>query len=922
MGGAFVAVADDSNTLYWNPAGIASLGQGEGTFMHAKKFSLNVGPQLEVDYGAIASRNYDWGALGFSWMKEGNDEILAEETLSLTYGKRITDSLKLGFNIKSLKMTPSGSQTIKDDPAIVKQSSSGFDLGVLYNVNEVFRLGFVGRNLGVSLGEVAERDLDAQYRFGMAYFPADQWTIAMDISRRRDIHETKGYTNILSGGFEYVINKFLALRAGVNNNNLTMGLGFLNPQWQLDYAFWNSELGDTHRVSATMKFGDVAEKPSVEKDKSKSLLSEEVVSPATEQSAIEQSAIEQPTTDQPSITDEGDKTSVAPAKPQAVDPARAALLKAVRMDLTEWLADGNAMEKEADLVKSISPDASCSVIPSVSSGDEFREADASVNADSDSITIADTEINTDTEIIAAVETVTDTEASTDAEEVADDDAAATLERIRKALARFKSSGKIGTSGGLSGRADSLNAANQAQIEPSFSEKPSPSVEPLTLSVSPAVVASAASVVPEKVTLIAPKAEAAASEEKTVKDTVKPRRSGGWFSRPLDWFKGLISGKSSRRETDRKTGADSSVEKITESASSETVQDVKAGKSAVVNPARERLLKKIAALREAMEIRNHSREESGNEPGKENEDEAEKVEKTKSAVPVTDSSGALVDRIVEKALSENPEMARNTDSDRPVNPETVSDVKLEEIVDNELAMARKDVSTSNEVQIESGHESLIDILESDPSKIAAEVERLIDMELAAANRVNQEKSSQSVKSDKSLNTVKTAKTVNTVKIAKTVKTVKIANTAKILKSVKAVSGAAPVGDAAPADSSDAVIADEVAKASSSPVQPSGKAPSESRPADSETVILDPVMRKKKVDALLRQANSSLLGNSVAEAARLYQEIIAIDPRCATAYYKLALIYRTMDDMVQARRNFDMGFELDPSSIYSKYSTLIR
>src|ERR1043166_3350945 len=61
MGGAFVAVADDANALYWNPAGLTQLDSAEATFMHSNDYDITVGPQLNTDYVGFVNWPMDFG---------------------------------------------------------------------------------------------------------------------------------------------------------------------------------------------------------------------------------------------------------------------------------------------------------------------------------------------------------------------------------------------------------------------------------------------------------------------------------------------------------------------------------------------------------------------------------------------------------------------------------------------------------------------------------------------------------------------------------------------------------------------------------------------------------------------------------------------------------------------------------------------
>jgi hypothetical protein len=255
MGGAFTGLADDANTLYWNPAGMMNIQRYEATAMHARKFSLDVGPSLDLDYGAFTTGRRSWGAFGVSWSREGDKTILSEEILAVSYADRLYKGLSMGMT-----MSPNANGVTAQpgvyDPALVEQDTMGYDLGFLYEVNKYFSLGVVGRNMGAETGQVIKTELEPGLRVGVAYKPNSKFKIAADVTRRENIKNRQGESDMVAGGVEYLMSRFLAIRAGINDDTVTLGLGFIKSDWQMDYAFWNSEIGDTHRISATMRFGN------------------------------------------------------------------------------------------------------------------------------------------------------------------------------------------------------------------------------------------------------------------------------------------------------------------------------------------------------------------------------------------------------------------------------------------------------------------------------------------------------------------------------------------------------------------------------------------------------------------------------------------------------------------------------------------
>ena len=71
MGGAFVAVANDVTSGYYNPAGLANLNYPQLALMHSEQF----GNLVNYDYGAVAIPFQNDMSFGLSIMRLGVDGI-------------------------------------------------------------------------------------------------------------------------------------------------------------------------------------------------------------------------------------------------------------------------------------------------------------------------------------------------------------------------------------------------------------------------------------------------------------------------------------------------------------------------------------------------------------------------------------------------------------------------------------------------------------------------------------------------------------------------------------------------------------------------------------------------------------------------------------------------------------------------------
>jgi len=259
MGGAFVAVADDINAGYWNPAGLKLVENKGFSFMHSNPFSI---PEVSLDYIALVIPDaFPWmkGALGLSYLKlaakleEGQDDYtnpMEDNIYTLSVGSVIwEDSLYYGVNVKALDISAEE----------IKRSGMGFDFGLLWKINESFSAGMMMRNLSSHLGN---ENFPVEKRFGIAgRFLDDKLIVAADYNSKEEVEGQRDYWGSHFGA-EYRIIDSLALRLGSDKGNLTAGFGFDFggagkgiPAGTFDYSYAkNEDLDYTHRFSLTILF--------------------------------------------------------------------------------------------------------------------------------------------------------------------------------------------------------------------------------------------------------------------------------------------------------------------------------------------------------------------------------------------------------------------------------------------------------------------------------------------------------------------------------------------------------------------------------------------------------------------------------------------------------------------------------------------
>jgi len=272
MGQAYVAVADGSDAVYWNPAGLARLRGQEATFMHST---------LPADV------NYEFASYGASL--GGGRAVGAAVQYVSQPGIDQTDSSGFAtggtFRPSDLSAALAGALTLPDDLGVFTHAQVGAavkyvrttitksvytaaaDLGVVSEPFDVLgrtvRVAYAAQNLGGTLKYQLKADsLPTTLRLGTSWILQPGWTFAGDFDQPLD---NRPY---LAFGTEYrseiSSDMSVAGRLGVNTRSIgdtggfsgvTFGLGGKFGRVSMDYALAPlGALGFTHYVSVGFSF--------------------------------------------------------------------------------------------------------------------------------------------------------------------------------------------------------------------------------------------------------------------------------------------------------------------------------------------------------------------------------------------------------------------------------------------------------------------------------------------------------------------------------------------------------------------------------------------------------------------------------------------------------------------------------------------
>lgn len=259
MGGAFVGIADDATSIYWNTAGLAQLSQQEIVFVHQNwyqdvnfeylGYSLPVSPKHTLGLSITYLNLGDFK--GYDASDNPTSDFSAYGTvLGLAYSYKVSPSVSLGVGVKGIQ------EKLENERA----SSFALDFGFVYKRGK-FSLGAAYTNLGTSMKFIQENEpLPGKFTLGFGYkLLQDQVSLAWDVDFPRDDKP------ILKQGIEYGYKESAFLRMGyeyktsaqnLEGTGLSLGGGFKFSNWEVDYNYSpNQVLGGSHRISLSYRFG-------------------------------------------------------------------------------------------------------------------------------------------------------------------------------------------------------------------------------------------------------------------------------------------------------------------------------------------------------------------------------------------------------------------------------------------------------------------------------------------------------------------------------------------------------------------------------------------------------------------------------------------------------------------------------------------
>ncbi len=280
MGEAYTAVADDSDAAFWNPAGLTAVDQISATGMHLmwfddtyyEYFAAVMPIDSMTDIGLCM--NYLWMP-GFNSTGSASGVFLSSGTqqsydmaFTVSYAKDLGNLYTKDFTIGNISIGGNATYISRSIIGVQMPQTFDLDLGLMANITEELKFGLVFQNIGTAAGE-DQSPFDIRTGMSYKYKQGSDFylLISGDLLKPIDLTNVNFNQVLFDLGAEMNIANIFLVRGGYMfgdpDYTFTVGGGFdIGGYASADYAYMpNKELGGTHRVSLTGKFGQNVPRP-------------------------------------------------------------------------------------------------------------------------------------------------------------------------------------------------------------------------------------------------------------------------------------------------------------------------------------------------------------------------------------------------------------------------------------------------------------------------------------------------------------------------------------------------------------------------------------------------------------------------------------------------------------------------------------
>jgi len=286
LGGTYVAIGDDVQSLMYNPAGLAKMDRKEITSEYSRLYmGLSDGSNISQYFFGYGQRISYGGTIALGWKELTLDTLYTERTLSLGYGEWITDRVAVGFALKQLYHSYGIPNMIVDNSGNVQSGTPNFflqngnsntayssDIGTLIRLTDRHTLGISIQDLNepnIALSNAYRQIVPRTVRIGLASQIRQDFQLGASITTSEDLSNETDYTWTGSAEkwWKTVNSGDVGFRGSLATGSRSFQQAAFGPAYrfnsfQLDYTvvfnLTGIGLGDTagtHRFSLTYRFG-------------------------------------------------------------------------------------------------------------------------------------------------------------------------------------------------------------------------------------------------------------------------------------------------------------------------------------------------------------------------------------------------------------------------------------------------------------------------------------------------------------------------------------------------------------------------------------------------------------------------------------------------------------------------------------------
>lgn len=273
MGNAFTALANDATSIYYNPAGLALLRNVEFIAAYDRLYmGLTDGSNIGGGFAALAFPFEKIGTIGIAWLNLNLVNYYQENTFTFSYGIEVLPSLYIGANIKLLTQIFGEDEYTRIDKMFnekgYKSMAVSGDFGVLFRFAKSYSVAFTVTDFAEpNLGLKDVDKVPMGVKLGFAYRISSLDLVTDFAYKEKD-------WDVYVGAEKWFFDRSFAVRGGLGignreNRNIALGGSYNTSNLQVDYAFIYPLTGilntyGSHRISLTMRFGEVIPESEVE----------------------------------------------------------------------------------------------------------------------------------------------------------------------------------------------------------------------------------------------------------------------------------------------------------------------------------------------------------------------------------------------------------------------------------------------------------------------------------------------------------------------------------------------------------------------------------------------------------------------------------------------------------------------------------